>query len=166
MSAENFTASDNIVVSMAYVLRTDEGQVLDQSGDDAPLEYIQGGGQIVPGLEKEIYGMNIGDEKDVKVNPGEGYGEHDPDDVVEVDRSNFPETVDLSIGKPLKMKDSESGESFRAYVVASDPESVTLDFNHPLAGKTLNFTVKIVDLREATEEELAHGHVHNEDHAH
>ena len=163
MSDENISVAENNVVSLAYVLQLDDGQVLDESTDDAPLEYIHGAGQIIPGLENALSGMNIGDEKDVAVKPSDGYGEYDPDDVVEVPRGNFPDTLDLSIGKPLKVKDSDSGESFNAYVIESNLETVTLDFNHPLAGKTLNFQVKIVALREATAEELAHGHVHGED---
>jgi FKBP-type peptidyl-prolyl cis-trans isomerase SlyD len=117
-------------------------------------------------LEKALVGLNVGDEKVVEVEPAEGYGERSPDDIVEIPRANLPETIDVSVGTPLKVKDSESGQSFSAYVVESDTETVTLDFNHPLAGRTLNFHVKIVNLRQATEEELAHGHVHNQDHAH
>lgn len=166
MSDENIIVANDIVVSMAFVLRIEDGQLIDQSKDDTPLEYIQGARQIIPGLEKELYGMNIGDEKDVLVNPGEGYGVHDPDEVVEIPRKNLSETLDLTVGKSLNVKDAESGEEFRAYIVESNPETVTLDFNHPLAGRTLNFHVKIINLRQATEEELTHRHVHNEDHAH
>jgi len=166
MSNENITVANDIVVSMAYVLRIEDGQLIDQSEDDAPLEYIQGARQIIPGLEKALIGLNVGDEKIVEVKPADGYGERDPDDIVEMPRGNLPESIDLSVGKPLKMKDSESGESFKAYVVESNPETVTLDFNHPLAGRTLNFHVKIINLRQATEEELTHGHVHNDNHTH
>ena len=166
MSDQNIAVVDNMVVSMDYILRLENDRVIDQSGEDDPLEYIQGAGKIIPGLENALYGMTIGDEKDVKVTPNNGYGERDPDDVVEVPRDTFPESVDLTIGKPLLMKDSETGESLRAYVVESNNESVKLDFNHPLAGKTLNFNVKIVGLREATSEELSHGHVHDGSHVH
>jgi len=166
MSDENITVANDIVVSMAYVLRVEDGQLIDQSEDDAPLEYIQGARQIIPGLEKALIGLNVGDEKIVEVKPADGYGERDPDDIVEMPRGNLPESIDLSVGKPLKMKDSESGESFKAYVVESNPETVTLDFNHPLAGRTLNFHVKIINLRQATEEELTRGHVHNDNHTH
>lgn len=166
MSDENMTVANDMVVSMAYVLRVEDGQLIDQSNDDAPLEYIQGARQIIPGLEKALVGLNIGDEKVVEVKPAEGYGERDPDDIVEIPRANLPDSLDLSVGAPLKVKDSESGESFSAYIVESDSETVTLDFNHPLAGRTLNFHVKIINLRQATEEELTHGHVHSEDHTH
>lgn len=166
MSDENITVANDVVVSMAFVLRIDDGQLIDQSEDDAPLEYIQGAGQIIPGLEKEIYGMNIGDEKDVQVNPGEGYGAHDPDEVVEIPRKNLSESLDLTVGKFLNVKDAESGEEFRAYIVKSNPETVTMDFNHPLAGRILNFHIKIMNLRQATEEELTHRHVHSENHTH
>lgn len=166
MSDENITVANDIVVSMAYVLRFEDGRLIDQSEDDAPMEYIQGARQIIPGLEKALIGLNVGDEKDVEVKPADGYGERDPDDIVEMPRSDLPESLDLSVGKPVKMKDSESGESFKGYVVESNLETVTLDFNHPLAGKTLDFHVKIVDLRQATEEELDHRHIHNKNHAH
>jgi FKBP-type peptidyl-prolyl cis-trans isomerase SlyD len=166
MSDKNITVANDVVVSMAYALRINDGQLIDQSKDDAPLEYIQGAGQIIPGLEKELYGMNIGDEKEVQVKPVDGYGERDPDEVVEIPRQNLSESLELTVGKPLNVKDAESGEEFRAYVVKSNPETVTLDFNHPLAGRILNFHVKITNLRQATEEELAHRHVHGDNHAH
>lgn len=166
MSDENMVVADDMVVSMAYILRVEDGQLIDQSADDAPLEYIQGAKQIIPGLEKALVGLNVGDEKVVEVKPAEGYGERNPEDIVEIPRANLPDSLDLSVGSPLKVKDSESGESFSAYIVESDPETITLDFNHPLAGRTLNFHVKITNLRQATEEELAHGHVHNQDHVH
>jgi FKBP-type peptidyl-prolyl cis-trans isomerase SlyD len=166
MSDENLAVADDMVVSMAYVLRVEDGKLIDQSDDNAPLEYIQGAKQIIPGLEKELVGLNVGDEKVVEVKPAEGYGERNLEDIVEIPRANLPDSLDLSVGAPLKVKDSESGESFSAYIVESDSETVTLDFNHPLAGRTLNFHVKIVNLRQATEEELAHGHVHNQDHVH
>lgn len=166
MSDENMVVADDMVVSMAYILRVEDGQLIDQSADDAPLEYIQGAKQIIPGLEKALVGLNVGDEKVVEVKPAEGYGERNPEDIVEIPRTNLPDSLDLSVGSPLKVKDSESGESFSAYIVESDSETITLDFNHPLAGRTLNFHVKITNLRQATEEELAHGHVHNQDHVH
>lgn len=166
MSDENMVVADDMVVSMAYILRVEDGQLIDQSADDAPLEYIQGAKQIIPGLEKALVGLNVGDEKVVEVKPAEGYGERNPEDIVEIPRTNLPDSLDLSVGSPLKVKDSESGESFSAYIVESDSETITLDFNHPLAGRTLKFHVKITNLRQATEEELAHGHVHNQDHVH
>jgi len=166
MSDENITIDNDIVVSMAYALRIENDQLIDQSDDDAPLEYIHGARQIVPGLEKALIGLNVGDEKDVEVKPADGYGERDPDDIVEMPRGNFPESLDLSVGKPLKVKDSETGESFSAYIVESNSETVKLDFNHPLAGRTLNFHIKIINLRQATEEELTHRHVHSENHTH
>lgn len=166
MSDENMVVADDMVVSMAYILRVEDGQLIDQSADDAPLEYIQGAKQIIPGLEKALVGLNVGDEKVVEVKPDEGYGERNPEDIVEIPRTNLPDSLDLSVGSPLKVKDSESGESFSAYIVESDSETITLDFNHPLAGRTLKFHVKITNLRQATEEELAHGHVHNQDHVH
>lgn len=166
LDQEEITVADNIAVSMKYKLRIDDEGIIDHSEDDKPLEFIQGSGQIIPGLEKEIYGMVIGEEKEVVVKPDDGYGEYDPEDVEKVSRSVFPADLELEEGLSLWMKDPESGESYQATVVKIHPETVVLDFNHPLAGETLYFHVKIVDLRPATREEIAHGLIHEPEHEH
>jgi FKBP-type peptidyl-prolyl cis-trans isomerase SlyD len=163
LNQEDITVSDNIAVSMEYKLRIDDEGVIDQSEDNKPLEFIQGSGQIIPGLEKEIYGMTVGEEKEVVIEPDNGYGEYDPEDVEKVSRSVFPADLELEEGLSLWMRDPESGESYQATVVKIHPDTVVLDFNHPLAGETLYFHVKIVDLRPATREEIAHGHIHGSD---
>ena len=157
------TVVDNQVVSLDYTLRLDDGEVMDSSEGREPLEFIQGNGQIIPGLEKELYGMAVGDEKKVAVAPGDAYGELEPDNFEWVERGAFPADMALTEGMGLRMRDSNSGEVMEAFVAEIGPDSVKLDFNHPLAGETLHFEVKIAGLRDATSEELAHGHVHGPD---
>jgi len=152
---------DDLVVSLDYTLRLDDEEVIDASEDQEPLEFLQGRGEIIPGLEQALYGMAVGDEKDIVVAPADGYGEQDPDAFELVERDIFPPDLDLKPGNGLRMRDS-SGQALVAYVTEVRPEEVVLDFNHPLAGETLYFSVKIADLRLATSEELEHGHVHDD----
>lgn len=156
----NHTVSDHMVVSLDYVLRLEDGEVVDTSEGRDPLEYLQGHGQIIPGLEEALTGMNVGDEKDVVVEPANAYGESDPDAYQAVSRSAFPENMDLERGMGLSMRDQDTGETLEAYVAEIRDDDVVLDFNHPLAGETLHFHVKVADVRPATDEELAHGHAH------
>lgn len=153
---------DDVVVSMEYRL-TVEGAVVDSTEGEEPLEYLHGYGNIVDGLEEALYGLKIGDEKEVTVAPDDGYGVYDEDAVAEVPRSDFPREIPLEIGVEIEMEDDD-GEILDAMIVEVGPDLVKLDFNHPLAGKTLNFWVKIVALRAGTEEEIDHGHVHGADH--
>jgi FKBP-type peptidyl-prolyl cis-trans isomerase SlyD len=139
--------------------------VIDTSQDQEPLEYLQGRGQIIPGLEQAVYGMAVGEEKDVVVAPADGYGEHDPDAYEMVDRDVFPADLNLEPGIGLRMRDDE-GQALVAYVEEVRPDGVVLDFNHPLAGETLHFNVQIAGLRSATSEELEHGHAHEPGHEH
>ncbi|PWH14421.1 MAG: peptidylprolyl isomerase [Anaerolineae bacterium] len=158
------TVQDGQVVSMEYTLHVD-GQLIDSSQGRAPLEFLQGAGNIIPGLEDELYGMEVGETKNVIVSAEDGYGELDPDAFVDVPRAQFPTEIPLEIGVELQVRD-DSGRVLLARIDRVDDESVRLDFNHPLAGKELDFTVKIVGLRDATDEEMEHGHVHGHDHAH
>ena len=158
------TVQDGLVVSMDYKLTVD-GDVLDSSDQAGPLQFLVGYGNIIPGLEKEMMGMKIGDSKDVVVQPEDGYGEFDEEAFMDVPRSEFPGDMQLEEGMELHVTD-EDGNHQAAYVASFDKESVLLDFNHPLAGAELSFYVKVVALREPTEEELDHGHVHEEGHDH
>jgi FKBP-type peptidyl-prolyl cis-trans isomerase SlyD len=153
------TVADGVVVSLDYTLRLDDGQVIDSSDGHEALEFLQGQGQIIPGLEQALYGMAIGEEKDVEVDPVDGYGETDPDAYQMVSPDLFPADMELSEGMGLRMRD-ESGDPLEAFVADIGPEGILLDFNHPLAGETLFFHVKIAGLRQGTSEEVAHGHVH------
>jgi len=152
--------TDDLVVGMHYTLTLDDGEVIDSSAEGDPLQFLQGFGQIIPGLEKELYGMAIGDNKKVVVPAAEAYGEIDPDAFQVVPRSIFPEDLALEEGMGLRMRDQESGQLIETYVAEIRPNEVLLDFNHPLAGEVLTFQIEIASLRAATDEELAHGHVH------
>jgi len=151
---------DDKVVSLDYTLRLDDGEVIDSSSGREPLEFIQGQGQIIPGLEKELYGMEVGDEKAVTVTPEDGYGERQDDRVQTIPRQAFPDDMELEEGMQVRLQDSNSGQVYEAFVEEIHPDNVTLDFNHPLAGETLHFDVKIAGVREATDDELSHGHAH------
>jgi|SRR5690606_30280599 len=154
------TVQDDMVVSLDYTLRLDDGEVIDSSDGREPLEYLQGHGQIIPGLENELYGMAVGEEKSVTVSPGDGYGDYDDSRLQQVPLDAFPEGMELEEGMSVRMRDSNSGQLFDAYIDEIGDDAVTLDFNHPLAGETLYFEVKIANLRQASPEELSHGHAH------
>ncbi|HZD11561.1 MAG TPA: peptidylprolyl isomerase [Candidatus Binatia bacterium] len=160
------SVQDDVVVSIDYTLRLEDGEVIDSSEGRAPLQYLQGQGQIVPGLERELYGMNVGDEKEVTVSAEEGYGDYDEERLQQVPLDAFPEDMELEEGMSVRMRDVSSGQLFDATIDDIDDDDVTLDFNHPLAGETLIFDIKIVNLREASAEELQHGHAHDGNHAH
>jgi FKBP-type peptidyl-prolyl cis-trans isomerase SlyD len=158
------TVQNGLVISMEYTLTVD-GEVLDSSNDAGPLQFLAGYDNIVPGLEREMVGMKIGESKDVVVLPVDGYGEFDEDAYMEVPRSEFPTDMELEEGLELNVSD-EDGQHQMAFVASFNDDVVRLDFNHPLAGAELQFNVKVVGLREASQEELDHGHAHDEDHHH
>lgn len=154
---------DDTVVTLEYTL-TVKGEVIDTSEGSQPIQFIQGQQQIIKGLEDELYGMALGDSKEVLVKPEEGYGEIDPENFADIPREQFPPEIPLEVGIELELKDQD-GDLVDARIVSVDGENVRLDFNHPLAGEQLHFVVKVVGLRHATAEELDHGHVHGE-HSH
>ncbi|MFN2146399.1 MAG: peptidylprolyl isomerase [Anaerolineales bacterium] len=156
---EKFTeVANDLVVTIEYKLTVD-GEMIDSSEGDAPLEYLHGHANIIYGLEKELTGMKVGESKSVEVSPEEGYGEVDEEAVLEVPRSEFPADVPIEPGIELEITDDEGDMMFATIIEVGD-EDVVLDTNHPLAGQTLFFEVSIVDLRPATETEIEHGHVH------
>jgi FKBP-type peptidyl-prolyl cis-trans isomerase SlyD len=146
------------VVQMNYVLRDSEGSELDRSPPGEPFEYLQGADQIVPGLERELQGLKKGDKKKVIVQPKEGYGEVDPNLRAELNRSVFPKEMPIEIGIEFRAQLEQGPTILRIEQVNGD--TITVDGNHPLAGKTLEFDVEIVNVRSATSEELEHGHAH------
>ncbi|MBV6392688.1 MAG: FKBP-type peptidyl-prolyl cis-trans isomerase SlyD [Anaerolineales bacterium] len=158
------TVKDGLVVSMEYKLTAD-GEVLDSSDEAGPLQFLAGYGNIIPGLESEMTGMKIGESKNVTVQPADGYGEFDEEAFTDVPRSEFPADLKLEEGMELHVTD-EDGNHQAAYVAEFDDQTVKLDFNHPLAGAVLEFYVKVVALREPTDDELDHGHVHEDGHRH
>jgi FKBP-type peptidyl-prolyl cis-trans isomerase SlyD len=149
---------NDVVVSMDYTL-TVEGKEYDSSKESGVIEFIQGHEHIIPGLEKEVYGMKVGERKKIRILPADGYGEIDPDMIIEIAKSEFPSEMTLLPGLEIEMEDDE-GEIVDALVVSVGDEKVKLDFNEPLAGKELEFEVKIVDLRFPSQGELECGHVH------
>jgi FKBP-type peptidyl-prolyl cis-trans isomerase SlyD len=159
MADKHLTVADDLVVSLDYALQLDDGQIVDSSAGRDPLEFLQGHGQIIPGLEQALYGMAVGEEKKVVVAPRDGYGEREAATVQEVPREAFAPDVELTPGMALELHDT-SGHPVLAFIAEVGPESVVLDLNHPLAGETLHFDVTVAGLRAATSEELAHGHSH------
>jgi len=155
---------NGVVVSMEYTLHVD-GELLDTSDGQGPLQFLAGYGNIVPGLEDEMMGMKIGDSKKVVVAPADGYGEYEEDAFLEVPKDQFPADMEVEEGLELNVRDDQ-GESQMAWVESIEGNTVRLNFNHPLAGDELHFYVKVVALREPTDEELDHGHVHDDGHHH
>ena len=169
-SLERFNMSNEIkvkdghVVSMEYTLKVD-GKVTDTSEGREPLEYVHGAGNIIPGLEREIAGMSVGDSKDVVVAATDGYGEEDEKAFMDVPRDQFPKEIPMKVGTEIQVQ-NQAGQPMYARIDTVGDKSVRLDFNHPLAGKELHFSVKVVGLRDATNEEKEHGHVHGPGHQH
>ena len=146
------------VALIHYTLTDDEGQTLDSSAGGEPLAYIHGNGNLIPGLERELEGKTEGDQLDVKLAPTDGYGEFDKSLIQRVPRRALKGIGNLHVGMQLHAQSERGTRAVTVTQLAGD--MVTLDGNHPLAGKSLNFKVEIVGVREATEEELSHGHVH------
>lgn len=146
------------VASFHYTLTNDAGDVLDSSDGREPLAYLHGAGNIVPGLESEMTGHSAGDKFKVDVAPENGYGNYIEELVQVVPAESFQGVDDLAVGMQFQ---AQTGQGAIAVVVtAIEGDQVTVDGNHPLAGQTLHFEVEIAEVREATEEETEHGHVH------
>ncbi|MCT2529564.1 peptidylprolyl isomerase [SAR92 clade bacterium H921] len=153
------TIKENSAVSFHYTLTDDDGQTLDSSAGKDPLAYLHGAGNIIPGLENALAGKKIGDSMVVAVTAAEGYGEVQQELIQEVPRDAFQGVDSIEVGMQFEAQTGQGG-SVPVTVTAVTEELVTVDGNHPLAGKNLNFDVSIESVREATEEELEHGHVH------
>jgi FKBP-type peptidyl-prolyl cis-trans isomerase SlyD len=161
----------NSYVTVEYVLKDDEGEILDaSSGEDGePIEYVHGYGMLVPGLEAALVGLKVGDKKEIVVSADEGYGERDEELVLEIERTEFPATVEP--GDEF-VATSPDGEEVVLNVVEVNEDGVLVDANHPLAGLTLHYDIEVKAIREATEAEIeeagkamdeAHEHVHGPD---
>jgi len=150
--------SKDRVVSIDYTLKDVNGEVIDTSDGRAPLDYIHGSGSIIQGLENALEGKAVGDELTVTISPEEAYGLRDDSLAQSVDRKIFETEEDLQVGMQFQAP-SEQGMMIVTVTEIKD-DSVTVDTNHPLAGETLHFDVAVVDVRDATEEELGHGHAH------
>lgn len=151
--------ADKTVVSLHYTLKNAAGEVIDSSEGAEPLSYIHGASQIVPGLERELTGLKAGDSKDVVVRPEDGYGVPDPQGIFGVPRAAFPPEAKLEVGESFVGEDDE-GQAVPVRVIEVRPDMIMVDANHPLAGETLYFHVDVREVREATVEELQHGHAH------
>lgn len=152
----NITA--NKVVAIAYTLRDDDGQVIDSSQDREPLVYLHGANNIIPGLESALDGKTTGEELSVRIPPEGAYGIREDTKIQDVPREMFGDS-EVQVGAQYHAA-GPNGENLVVTVVAADDESVTVDGNHPLAGVHLNFDVKVIEIRDASEEELSHGHAH------
>ena len=153
------------VVGIEYALHLGDGHVIDRSAPGEPLRYLHGGGQIVSGLESALEGKEPGTAAKVVVDPPGGYGERDEQAVRIVPREAFPPEAPIEAGAEFVVVDEQHRE-VPLRIQKIENGNVTVDFNHPLAGKTLHFDIKVIDVRAATEEELSHGHAHGEEQAH
>jgi FKBP-type peptidyl-prolyl cis-trans isomerase SlyD len=150
--------AERTVASFNYTLTNDAGEVIDSSEGRSPLAYLHGAGNIVPGLEKEMAGRKAGDRFDVVVAPEDGYGQPNPMLVQTVPREAFQGVDTIEVGMEFQAQTPQGPLS--VVVAKVDADNVTVDGNHPLAGKTLHFAIEVTDVRDASVEELAHGHVH------
>jgi FKBP-type peptidyl-prolyl cis-trans isomerase SlyD len=146
------------VVTIHYTLKNAEGQVLDSSEGGDPLAYIHGNGNIIPGLEEALEGKVAGDKLQVEVQPEKAYGVHDPELIQNVPKRAFQGVGQVQAGMRFTAQTEHGPRQVVVTRVVGD--MVTVDGNHPLAGQTLNFAVEIAEVRDPTEEELSHGHVH------
>lgn len=151
----------NKAVSIDYTLTNDAGEVIDSSAGGAPLVYLHGAGNIIVGLEKALEGKQGGDQIQVSIEPQDAYGEYSPELVATLNRAMFEGVDELEVGMQFHASGPDGGMQI---VTIRDVEGddVIVDGNHPLAGQRLNFDVKVISVRDASEEEVAHGHVHGE----
>ncbi len=149
---------DRKVVSFHYTLKNEAGEDMESSRDRDPMVYLHGYRNIVPGLENAMKGREVGDTFEVTVPPAEAYGEHNPDSVQRISAKHFSNIKRLSPGQMVSLQTRQG--PVQAVVLKVGRFNVDVDANHPLAGRTLTFDVEITDIRDATKEEIDHGHVH------
>lgn len=156
------TIANNHVVEFNYTLKDDEGNILDQSQGE-PLAYLHGHQNIIPGLESQLLGKKVGDKFTASVEPADAYGEFDDAAVQEVPRENFQGVDNIEPGMQFQSQ-TEDGHMMLVTVRDVQDDMVIVDANHPLAGKKLHFDVEVTGIREASPEELQHGHAHGHHH--
>lgn len=149
----------NKVITFNYTLKDETGTVLDSSENKEPLSYLNGTNTILPKLEETLNGMIIGSKKNVKLEAKEAYGEYKEDAVQTVKKDQFPPEAELTVGASY-LANSPDGKQMPFIITEVEEQDVKVDFNHPLAGKDLEFNVELIDVRDATPEEMQHGHVH------
>jgi FKBP-type peptidyl-prolyl cis-trans isomerase SlyD len=146
------------VVRVHYRLTGDDGTLLDSSDGQEPLTYLHGYDGLLPGLERGLEGLEPGQHARVDLEVADAYGPHDPEAVIHATRDQFPDGLVLTPGLEVSARSDEGTMTFR--VVEVSDSGAVLDGNHPLAGQNLHFDVDVLEVREATPEEIAHGHVH------
>ena len=159
ISGANMKVGKDKVVLMHYTLKNDAGDVIDSSDGADPLPFLQGHGNIIPGLESALEGSKVGDKLDVSIEPEEGYGLRMKDAIQEIPSSALQGVDEVKVGMQLQSQDKD-GNAFLVTVTKIEDDKITVDGNHPLAGQTLHFSVSIESIRKAEAEELSHGHVH------
>ncbi|HBR13059.1 FKBP-type peptidyl-prolyl cis-trans isomerase SlyD [Epilithonimonas bovis DSM 19482] len=156
----------NDVVTLKYVLHTNdesgEKVFVEETSEENPMTFLYGVGMMIPKFEESIQNLSVGDKASFTIEPGEGYGEKNPDAVTQLPVDMFQGQELPPVGAVLPLSDNQ-GNNFQAIVLEVTPEAVIVDLNHPMAGKNLHFDVEILNTRPATEEELAHGHAHGAD---
>ncbi|WP_226704338.1 FKBP-type peptidyl-prolyl cis-trans isomerase [Microbulbifer elongatus] len=151
--------ANHSVVEINYTLKDAEGTVIDSSEGSQPLKYLQGVGNIIPGLEKEMLDKSAGDKFTVVIAPEEGYGPQNPELIQTLPSSAFGGVEKLEVGMAFRAQSTE-GQPIEVEIIDIDGDQVTINGNHPLAGVELHFSIEVVSVREATPEEVDHGHVH------
>lgn len=146
------------VIGFHYSVQDEDGEELDSSRGDEPLYILEGARQIVPGLEREVAAMQVGEKRTIAVKAAEAYGTHDPDLVLRIEKSQFPPGTELDVGDQFAVDEDDESPVFT--VVTVEQDAYMVDGNHPLAGHDLVFDVEVVEVRDATQEELDHGHAH------
>jgi FKBP-type peptidyl-prolyl cis-trans isomerase SlyD len=149
----------NKVVTVNYKLSDDQGNLIQTTKENEPFVYLSGNNQILPKLEEAIDNMLIGGKKNIELESSDAYGNYDEKAIQQVKKNAFPEGANLEPGMEY-MAHSPEGQPVPFVIKEVKEDDITIDFNHPLAGKNLNFDVELVDVRDATEEELQHGHAH------
>ena len=152
----------NKVVTMNYTLKDEQGNVIQTTDNKEPFRFMSGNKQILPKLEEEVDAMIIGSKKNVKIPAKEAYGEYTEQAIQQVKKANFPQDVELKVGMEF-ISNTPKGQQLPFVIKEIKNEEVTVDFNHPLAGMDLEFDVELVDVRDATLEEIQHGHAHGPD---
>jgi FKBP-type peptidyl-prolyl cis-trans isomerase SlyD len=155
MTVDRVTAGK--VVSLAYVLTVDGERVAVVEANE-PMDYLHGAQNIVPGLEAALDGKGVGEQFSVTLTPDQAYGEYDEENIETIDRADIPGADELEVGMVVEVEDEDG--FYVAHVMEITSDEIVLDFNPPLAGKTVTYDVQIVGLRDADEEEIAHGHAH------
>ena len=153
--SDSLVVAKDMAVGLAYTLYVDNA-VEDSAPTSDPLEYLHGHNNLISGLEKALEGMKVGDKKNVTVEPEEAYGEYDPENIIVLDRSLFPQGFPIEKGRVVPLQDDE-GNHLHSYILEWTDDTVTVDLNPPMAGKTLVFDCEIVSIRPGTAEEIEEG---------